>query len=165
MWKELLLSWGLQAQLTRTACSPNAKHRGGSLDHVAGTAIALHFCTQSLIVAGLGTAMVVLLRGDTAWPLIVCCTVMPTLVLLWFARPLTDLDFLAAAGCTHDGLQHTNVAQALLTRRHRRPLVEDGLRVVVHLLRLLTVDLQVEVSAIASLAAHACVRLHRLEVI
>ncbi len=38
---------------------------------VAGTAVALYFCIQSLIVGLVGTAAVVLLKGDTAWPLAV----------------------------------------------------------------------------------------------
>ncbi|WNG59952.1 CmlA/FloR family chloramphenicol efflux MFS transporter [Archangium gephyra] len=37
---------------------------------VAGTAVALYFCVQSLIVGVLGTLMVVMLGGDTAWPLV-----------------------------------------------------------------------------------------------
>lgn len=43
---------------------------------VAGTAVALYFCVQSFIVAGIGTLHVVLLRGDTAWPLIAYCSSM-----------------------------------------------------------------------------------------
>lgn len=38
---------------------------------VAGTAVALYFCIQSLIVGLVGTAAVVLLKGDTVWPLAV----------------------------------------------------------------------------------------------
>lgn len=38
---------------------------------VAGTAVALYFCIQSLIVGLVGTAAVVLLKGNTAWPLAV----------------------------------------------------------------------------------------------
>lgn len=38
---------------------------------VAGTAVALYFCIQSLIVGLVGTAAVVVLKGDTAWPLAV----------------------------------------------------------------------------------------------
>ncbi len=37
--------------------------------HVAGTAVALYFCIQSLIVGVLGTLAVALLGGDTAFPL------------------------------------------------------------------------------------------------
>ncbi|CAN7580167.1 CmlA/FloR family chloramphenicol efflux MFS transporter [Aminobacter sp. LjRoot7] len=42
----------------------------------AGTAVALYFCVQSLIVGVVGTLAVVLLGGDTAWPLVAYCTVM-----------------------------------------------------------------------------------------
>jgi DHA1 family florfenicol/chloramphenicol resistance protein-like MFS transporter len=42
----------------------------------AGTAVALYFCVQSLIVGVFGTLAVVLLGGDTAWPLVAYCTVM-----------------------------------------------------------------------------------------
>lgn len=42
----------------------------------AGTAVALYFCVQSLIVGIVGTLAVVLLGGDTAWPLVAYCTVM-----------------------------------------------------------------------------------------
>jgi MFS transporter, DHA1 family, chloramphenicol/florfenicol resistance protein len=40
---------------------------------MAGTAVALFYCMQSLIVGTLGTALVVLLRGDSAWPLTAYC--------------------------------------------------------------------------------------------
>lgn len=48
---------------------------------VAGTAVALYFCVQSLIVGVLGTALVLVLDGDTAWPLVAYCTIMPVLTL------------------------------------------------------------------------------------
>lgn len=37
---------------------------------LAGTAVALHFCVQSLIVGIIGTGVVIVLNGGTAWPLI-----------------------------------------------------------------------------------------------
>lgn len=37
---------------------------------MAGTAVALHFCVQSLIVGIIGTGAVIALNGGTAWPLI-----------------------------------------------------------------------------------------------
>lgn len=37
---------------------------------VAGTAVALYFCLQSVIVATVGTLFVIVLDGDTAWPLV-----------------------------------------------------------------------------------------------
>jgi DHA1 family florfenicol/chloramphenicol resistance protein-like MFS transporter len=52
---------------------------------VAGTAVALYFCIQSLIVGVLGTLMVVLLGGDTAWPLAGYCTVMALVTLVMLA--------------------------------------------------------------------------------
>jgi DHA1 family florfenicol/chloramphenicol resistance protein-like MFS transporter len=52
---------------------------------VAGTAVALYFCVQSLIVGLVGTAAVVFLPGDTAWPLAVYVAGMAlaTLTALW----------------------------------------------------------------------------------
>ena len=53
---------------------------------MAGTAVALHFCVQSVIVAGAGTVLVVLLDGDTAWPLIAYCSIMASVTLTALAR-------------------------------------------------------------------------------
>jgi DHA1 family florfenicol/chloramphenicol resistance protein-like MFS transporter len=50
-------------------------------DDVAGSAVALYFCVQSLIVGIAGTLSVVLLGGDTAWPLAAFATIMALLVL------------------------------------------------------------------------------------
>ena len=49
---------------------------------MAGTAVALHFCVQSLIVGGIGTAVVVVLDGSTAWPLIAYTSGMAALTLV-----------------------------------------------------------------------------------
>ncbi|XXS71141.1 CmlA/FloR family chloramphenicol efflux MFS transporter [Sorangium sp. So ce131] len=49
--------------------------------HVAGTATALYYCIESLVVGIVGTTLVVLLPGDTAWPLAAYCTLMAALVL------------------------------------------------------------------------------------
>ena len=54
--------------------------------HLAGTAVALHFCLQSLIVGVLGTACVVLLNGNTSWPLIVYGGGMAAITLLVLLR-------------------------------------------------------------------------------
>lgn len=48
---------------------------------VAGTAVALYFGVQSLLVAAIGTTLIVVLPGDTAWPLIVYCLTMASLTL------------------------------------------------------------------------------------
>ena len=47
----------------------------------AGTAVALYFCVQSLIVGIFGTLIVVALGGDTAWPLAAYCAVMAVVTL------------------------------------------------------------------------------------
>lgn len=43
----------------------------------AGTAVALYYCIQSLLVAGLGTVWIVWLGGDNVWPLVVQALLMP----------------------------------------------------------------------------------------
>lgn len=40
---------------------------------VSGTAVALYYCIQSLIVGGVGTLLTLVLPGDTAWPLVAYC--------------------------------------------------------------------------------------------
>ncbi|MGI6853098.1 CmlA/FloR family chloramphenicol efflux MFS transporter [Mesorhizobium sp. 1B3] len=47
----------------------------------AGAAVALYFCVQSILVATVGTALIVVLPGDTAWPLIVYCVALALLTL------------------------------------------------------------------------------------
>lgn len=55
---------------------------------IAGTAVAVYFCIQSLIVGLLGTAAVIILNGDTAWPLAGYAAFMAlaTLLALSFSR-------------------------------------------------------------------------------
>jgi DHA1 family florfenicol/chloramphenicol resistance protein-like MFS transporter len=43
--------------------------------NIAGTAVALFYCVQSIIVVTLGTALVVILPGDSAWPLAAYCLI------------------------------------------------------------------------------------------
>ncbi len=57
-----------------------------AFDDSAGMAVAVYFCIQSLVVSLAGTALVIFLPGDTAWPLIAFCTAMPLLVLSLLAR-------------------------------------------------------------------------------
>ncbi|WP_343213940.1 CmlA/FloR family chloramphenicol efflux MFS transporter [Ensifer oleiphilus] len=54
--------------------------------HVAGTAVALYFCIQSLIVGVLGTVAVVLLGGDTAFPLAGYSSIMAICTLIALGR-------------------------------------------------------------------------------
>jgi DHA1 family florfenicol/chloramphenicol resistance protein-like MFS transporter len=49
---------------------------------IAGTAVALYFCVQSLIVSIGGTLAVVHLQGDTAWPLATFSSIMAIIVLI-----------------------------------------------------------------------------------
>jgi DHA1 family florfenicol/chloramphenicol resistance protein-like MFS transporter len=55
---------------------------------MAGTAVALYSCVQSIIVSIAGTLFVLLLGGDSAWPLVgyVCVTALTTLSGLWSLR-------------------------------------------------------------------------------
>ncbi|MET2826382.1 CmlA/FloR family chloramphenicol efflux MFS transporter [Mesorhizobium shangrilense] len=55
---------------------------------VAGTAVALYFCIQSLVVGIVGTLFVILFDGDTPWPLVAYCTALPTVAsgALWILR-------------------------------------------------------------------------------
>jgi DHA1 family florfenicol/chloramphenicol resistance protein-like MFS transporter len=52
----------------------------GAFDDVAGSAVALYFCLQSLVVGGVGTLAVTWLGGDTAWPVIGYAATMAGLV-------------------------------------------------------------------------------------
>ena len=56
-----------------------------AFDAIAGTAVALCFCIQSVIVALVGTGAVLLLGGDTAWPLVGYCLVMAAVTLVALA--------------------------------------------------------------------------------
>jgi DHA1 family florfenicol/chloramphenicol resistance protein-like MFS transporter len=49
---------------------------------IAGSAVALHFCVQSLIVSLGGTLVVICLQGDTAWPLATFSSIMALVVLI-----------------------------------------------------------------------------------
>ena len=49
---------------------------------VAGSAVAIYFCVENLIVSVIGTLAVTLLDGDTAWPLVVFGLGMSSVVLL-----------------------------------------------------------------------------------
>lgn len=50
----------------------------GDFGGAAGTAVAMYYGIQSLIVSGLGTLSVLALDGSTAWPLVAYCLVMST---------------------------------------------------------------------------------------
>lgn len=69
--------------LTVAVTANGALQRFGDM---AGMAVALYFCVQSVLVAVLGTLAVVLLDGDTAWPLVGYAVLMATTVLVALAR-------------------------------------------------------------------------------
>lgn len=77
--------WTAAVGIVLTA-SMTANGALAAFDDNAGMAVAVYFCIQSLIVSLAGTALVIFLPGDTAWPLIAFCTGMPLLVLALLAR-------------------------------------------------------------------------------
>lgn len=76
--------WVIATGIVITA-SVTANGALAEFNDVAGTAVALHFCIQSIIVGVVGTMFVVVLDGSTEWPLITYVTVMAggTLVALY----------------------------------------------------------------------------------
>jgi MFS transporter, DHA1 family, chloramphenicol/florfenicol resistance protein len=68
-WSFILPMW-LAAIGIVFAISVTANGALQEFGDIAGTAVALHFCIQSLIVGVIGTSFVVALNGDTAWPLV-----------------------------------------------------------------------------------------------
>ncbi|MBN9686985.1 MULTISPECIES: CmlA/FloR family chloramphenicol efflux MFS transporter [unclassified Corallococcus] len=68
-WTFVAPMWVIAAGIV-FAASVTANGALQAFGAVAGTAVALYFCIQSLIVGVVGTLMVVLLDGDTAWPLV-----------------------------------------------------------------------------------------------
>lgn len=62
-------------------------------DHAAGTAVALYFCIESLIVSVIGTLVVEVFNGSTVWPLVIFSTTMPIMtlaVLAWNRGHFTE---------------------------------------------------------------------------
>ena len=67
-WSFMPAMWIIAIGIVVTA-SVTADGALAEFADIAGTAVAFYFCIQSLIVGLVGTAAVVLLQGDTAWPL------------------------------------------------------------------------------------------------
>lgn len=84
-WSFVLPMWPAAVGIVLTA-SVTANGALRAFDHVAGTAVALHFCVQSLITGIAGTAAVLLLDGDTAWPLVAYAGGMAVATLLALRR-------------------------------------------------------------------------------
>jgi len=68
-WSFILPMWLMAVGIVLTT-SVTANGALQEFGDIAGTAVALHFCIQSIIVGAAGTGFVVALKGDTAWPLI-----------------------------------------------------------------------------------------------
>ncbi|NTX04486.1 CmlA/FloR family chloramphenicol efflux MFS transporter [Myxococcus sp. CA040A] len=79
-WTFVVPMWVIAAGIV-FAASVTANGALQAFGAMAGTAVALYFCIQSLIVGVLGTLMVVLLDGDTAWPLVGYASVMALVTL------------------------------------------------------------------------------------
>mgnify|MGYP001179517324 CR=1 FL=1 len=77
MW---VMAIGIVLTVSVTA---NGALRG--FDVIAGSAVAIYFCIQSLIVSIAGTLAVTLLDGASAWPLVCYATVMAVVVLAGLA--------------------------------------------------------------------------------
>lgn len=70
--KRLVGRWCTAGSLARGIALASSVTTNGALAEFggrAGTAVALHFCIQSLIVGVVGTLAAALLDGGTAWPL------------------------------------------------------------------------------------------------
>lgn len=84
-WSFLVPMWVIAIGIVLTGgVAANGALEG--FDDIAGAAVALYFCVQSLIVGIGGTLAVLVLPGDTAWPLIAYALVMAGLVLLLAGR-------------------------------------------------------------------------------
>jgi len=68
-WSFVLPMWLVAVGIVLTT-SVTANGALQEFSEMAGTAVALHFCVQSLIVGVIGTGTVIVLNGGTAWPLI-----------------------------------------------------------------------------------------------
>lgn len=69
IWSFVLPMWLVAVGIVFTT-SVTANGALHEFSKMAGTAVALHFCVQSLIVGVIGTGAVIALNGSSAWPLI-----------------------------------------------------------------------------------------------
>lgn len=79
-WTVLPPVWVMAVGIVLTA-SVAANGALRAFGNTAGAAVALHFCVQSLITGLAGTALVILLDGTTAWPLVGYAASMATITL------------------------------------------------------------------------------------
>lgn len=84
-WSFILPMWLISVGIVFTV-SVTADGALREFGDIAGTAVALHFCVQSIIVGVVGTCFVIALGGDTAWPLICFPAAMATVTLALLCR-------------------------------------------------------------------------------
>ncbi|AWM86226.1 CmlA/FloR family chloramphenicol efflux MFS transporter [Microvirga sp. 17 mud 1-3] len=81
LWSFIAPMWVMAVGIVFTA-SVAANGALAEFGDRAGSAVALHFCVQSLIVSIVGTLAVIRLHGDTAWPLAAFAAAMAVIVLI-----------------------------------------------------------------------------------
>jgi MFS transporter, DHA1 family, chloramphenicol/florfenicol resistance protein len=81
IWTFIAPMWVLAVGIVITV-SVTANGALEKFGDIAGSAVALHFCVQSLIVSIGGTLAVIWLQGDTAWPLATFSSIMAIVVLI-----------------------------------------------------------------------------------
>jgi DHA1 family florfenicol/chloramphenicol resistance protein-like MFS transporter len=86
-WSFVAPMWVMAVGIVLSA-SVSANGALAAFGSTAGTAVALYFCVESLIVGAVGTLAVVWLDGRTAWPLVAYATVMAlaTLAMLGWGK-------------------------------------------------------------------------------
>ncbi len=87
-WTFIVPMWAMAIGIV-FAVSVTANGALEEFGDIAGTAVAVHFCIQSLIVGIAGTLAVIGFKGDTAWPLIAYAATMAIIVLIareWLHR-------------------------------------------------------------------------------
>ncbi len=80
-WMGFILPMWVAAMGIVLAVSVTANGALQAFADSAGRAVALYFCTQSVLVAVIGTFAVVTLGGDSAWPLVGYCLLMAVVTL------------------------------------------------------------------------------------
>ena len=84
----ILPVWVVSAGIAVT-CAVTANGALRPFGEAAGTAVAVYYCIESIVVAAAGTLAVLLLPGDTAWPLAAFCVVL-ALLTIGLSRYLPD---------------------------------------------------------------------------
>ena len=84
-WAFMAPMWIVAAGISIT-CAVTANGALRSFGDVAGTAVALYYCIESMIVSIAGTLAVLWLPADTVWPIVAFCAVAATLTLILVRR-------------------------------------------------------------------------------